>query len=82
MRRSAALLERDLRQADQHVADGRGIIAQQLRIIAEFEVQGRDTGRALALLKTYLDVQKLLEEHRHRLSDELVLRSAKRVLLH
>ena len=77
-----ALIERHLREADRHVVAGRGIIAQQQRIIAELEVDGHDTGPGRALLKTYRDIQEILEAHRSRLSEELTLRLAKRSLLH
>lgn len=77
-----ATIERYLQEAERHVADGWAIVAQQQRLIAQREVDGHDTVRAHALLKTYQRILKVLEAGRDQLREELFLRVLKRSLLH
>ena len=77
-----AMIEQQLRDAERHVADGRDIVAQQQMIIAELEVDGHDAVQARALLKTYQGIQHMLEAHRDRLKETLLVRVLKCSLLH
>jgi len=60
-----------LKQAEQHVALGKGHVALQQRLIADLERDGHDTTDARALLKQFEEIQVLHLEHHDRLLREL-----------
>ena len=69
-------MERDLLlcqlvQAEQNVAEGTALIAQQQRAIVESERDGRDCAAAMRLLETLLLLRQTREEERARILDEL-----------
>jgi len=65
------MIERHLQEAEQRIADGRELISQQRLLIAELEVDGHDTAYGLALLRTYEEIQEMLEADRNRLRQKL-----------
>jgi hypothetical protein len=66
MKRELAL--QHLAQAEQAVADGCRHIAGQRAVIDE---HGQETVEAERLLQTYLELQRMHEDHRDRLKQEL-----------
>ena len=68
-----ALAEQHLKQAEEVVALGRVHIASQVRVVDELRKDGNDTSSAEQLLQSMLTSQRLHEEHRDRLRQELGL---------
>jgi hypothetical protein len=66
-----AIIEKHLRQAEEHVALGLQHIARQQKIVAEIEAAGRDGSLARTLLKTIEDLQRSHEADRDRLAKAL-----------
>ena len=64
------------------LADAFGVQCVVVGIDSQREVDGHDTVRAHALLKTYQRILKVLEAGRDQLREELFLRLLKRSLLH
>jgi hypothetical protein len=62
-----------LEQAERRIAEGKDHIARQEGIIARLVSCGHDTSEAEALLVTLLESQRLHEQHRRSILDELGL---------
>jgi hypothetical protein len=69
MKRELAL--QHLAQAEQAVADGCRHIAGQRAVIQKLDEHGQETVEAERLLQTYLELQRMHEDHRDRLKQEL-----------
>jgi phage shock protein A len=60
-----------LREAEDHMAQGRQHIASQIRVVEELERHGHDATRARSLLVQFKQVQRLHIAEVERLSEEL-----------
>jgi hypothetical protein len=67
------MVEQHLAEAEKAVTEGRVHIASQVQIIADLKRGDNDTAAAEALLRTLMETQRLHEEHRDRLRQELGL---------
>ena len=66
------ILLRQLVQAEQDVAEGKALIAEQQRLIAELERDDcQDVAETMRLLEAFLVLQRSREEDRARILDEL-----------
>jgi hypothetical protein len=65
------MVEDLLQKAEEHVASGKLHIARQRQIIADLQYKKHDSTRALELLATLEDVQKIHEASRDRAVAEL-----------
>ena len=65
------ILNRHLAQVEEHVCLGEQHIARQHEIIAALRASGRDTTRALALVRQFEEMQVLHLAHRDRLLRKL-----------
>jgi hypothetical protein len=66
------ILLRHLAQAEQAVAEGKSFIAKQQRLIVESERDDcQDVAETMRRLEAFLVVQRLREEDRARILDEL-----------
>jgi hypothetical protein len=66
-----ATLEKDLTQAEAHVAKGQERIALQLEIIAELEREGHDTAPAKDMLASFEKTQAMHVANRDRIASKL-----------
>jgi hypothetical protein len=66
-----ATLEKDLTQAEAHVAKGQERIALQLEIIAELEREGHDTAPAKDMLASFEKTQAMHVANRDRIASLL-----------
>ena len=71
------MLEKHLRQAEEHVKLGRQHLARQMAVITKLDQAGRNTTLARELLETFELLQDTHEADRDRLKKELGKRSAK-----
>jgi hypothetical protein len=62
-----AMLERHLALTERHVAEGKGIVTKQRRLVAELAGKGLDTLVAAALLNEFEATQDMHVDHRDRL---------------
>ena len=66
------ILLRQLVQAEQDVAEGKALIAEQQRLIVEAERDGfRDTAETMRLLEAFLVLQQSREDDRAGILDDL-----------
>ena len=65
------MLERHLRQAEEHVALGRKNVLRQFEIVSELERDGHDATTARALLITYQGMQEVQEADLDRIKKKL-----------
>ena len=65
------MLERHLRQAEEHVALGRKNVLRQFEIVAQLKRGGHDTTTARALLTSYQGIQEVQEADLDRIKKEL-----------
>lgn len=65
------MLERHLKQAEEHVALGRKNVLRQFEIVAELERDGHDATTARALLTSYQGIQEVHEADLDRIEKEL-----------
>jgi hypothetical protein len=65
------ILLRRLAEAEQSVAEGKVLIAQQQRLIVESERDGQDASEAMCLLEKFLMLQQSREENRAKILDDL-----------
>jgi hypothetical protein len=66
-----ATIERNLAEAEQHVARGEKNIANQRRVLENLLRDGHDSTEAEQLLTTFLNTQDLHIEHRNHWRAEL-----------
>ena len=57
-------IERELAEADRHIAHGEGLIARQQALVNELQQDGHDTQAARDLLETM--IESLRQMHAHR----------------
>ena len=72
-----SMLEKHLRQAEEHVTQGRQHLARQMAVITKLEQAGRNTTVARELLETFGLLQDAHEADRDRLEKELGKRNEK-----
>ena len=65
------ILLRRLAQAEERVAEGKALIAQQQQMVVESERDGHDAAESWRLLEKFLKVQQSLELDRAQILDEL-----------
>lgn len=65
------MLERHLKQAEEHVALGRKNVLRQFEIVAELEWDGHDATTARALLSSYQGILEVQEADLDRIKKEL-----------
>ena len=65
------MLERHLKQAEEHVAIGRKNVLRQIETIAELERNGHDTTTARALLTSYQGILEVQQGDLDRIRKEL-----------
>jgi hypothetical protein len=58
-------------QAEQSVAEGKALIAQQQRLIVESERDGEDAAETIRVLEKFLMLHQAREQDRARILDEL-----------
>jgi hypothetical protein len=65
------ILLHQLAQAEQSVAEGRALIAQQQRLIVEAERDGEDATGTFRVLEKFLILQQSREQERARILDAI-----------
>jgi hypothetical protein len=65
------LLKRHLRQSDRHVAKNKAHVARQKEIIAELDRDGYDSTLSKEFLGILEDAQRMYQDHRDRIVQEL-----------
>ena len=58
-------------QVERHIADGRALIAQQRKMLMSLALSGADISKAVSVLRTLLESQRLHEQHHQQLLIEL-----------